>query len=189
MAQSMTVEEKMEWQRAELRKLPHAWAVKNVSGVKGDFTSGDYATWQLNRIIGPDKWSFELQRFEIEERSPKLAYVRAIGRLTITFADGSGSVREDIGIWPVRIPKNGTTLDDVSADTWETAEKATKTDCFKACAEQFGTCFRPLADQDLKKAIERRAKKEAEKAEGSDPGDSVPDTNVGSDANEPMLGL
>jgi hypothetical protein len=146
----------------------------------------------LNRIIGPDKWSFEIQRFEIEERSPKIAYVRTIGRLTLTFADGGVAVREDIGDVPVRIPKTGTTLDDVSADTWETNEKSSKTDGFKACAEQFGTCFRPLADQDLKRAIEKRARKEAEKAdkaEGASAGDSIPDTNVGSDADEPMLDL
>jgi len=136
------------------------WAVKTDQNVKGNFTSGDYVTWQLARIFGPMGWSFTiLSGPEIITISEISAYVRVVGRLTVRFANGAEAHQDDIGIWPLRATKanEGGTLENTAAERYETVEKAARTDCLKNAAENLGTCFRPMTDLELAEAIKRKA--------------------------------
>jgi hypothetical protein len=143
-------------QIAELNSFPPAWAVKTAPGaVKGPFTTGDFVTYQLNRIFGHNGWSFEVSRFDTVTLNEVNAYVRVVGRLTVRFADGSTVTKEDVGITPVTATKAAGTLVDTRPEVFETGEKAAVTDCLKACAEKLGLCFRPLLDQELAKTIQR----------------------------------
>jgi len=162
----MTYEQQLE----ALASFVDDWAVKQDKAVKGEFTSGDYVTWQLNRIFSPGHWDFQiLNGPEIVTLNEANAYVRVIGRLTVRFADGLEAYQDDIGIWPLRATKanQGGTLENTAAERYETVEKAARTDCLKNAAQNLGTCFRPMTDLELVEAVKRIAYQQSNTPSGS----------------------
>lgn len=110
---------------------------RKQSGQTLDYVEGWWVIAELNRILGPDGWSFEVLReawpLPLGERKnsrdePRLtACFQVTGRLT--FADGS--TREDVGIG------SGVSKSD-PVSVIEGATKEAVTDCIKRCARQMG---------------------------------------------------
>ncbi|MBN1535224.1 MAG: hypothetical protein JW908_00725 [Anaerolineales bacterium] len=128
--------------------------IKIKPGIKGPFTSGDYVRWKLNQVFGPDHWSSMITKGpDLVTLNDNNAYVEAVVRLTVEFADGKVVTHDDVGVWPLVATKdkngNSVGLDDTSPERYETVLKAVVTDALKACTESLGLCFRPLGDTDL----------------------------------------
>ena len=141
-----------EQQVKALSELVEPWAVKQVRGVKGKFTSGEYVEHKLRKIFGPNAWSFVIQAGpDIVTVSGTIAYAKATGRLTCTFANGDVVIQDAVGVWPLKATdaNNGGTLEATAAERYETVLKAACTDALKAAAERVGSCFRPLTDANL----------------------------------------
>lgn len=146
-----------EGQIEALAALVDDWAVKRDPNVKGPFTSGDFVTWRLSCIFGPGGWSFTiLAGPEMTTLNDKSAYVRVVGRLAVTFANGQTAHQDDVGIWPLKATRGGD-LSQTAAERYETVEKAARTDCLKNAARNLGTCFAPLGDLELEAHIRREA--------------------------------
>ena len=146
---SMSEERTTVWQFEELQKLVDPAFVKTAKQVKGSFTTGDYVTYQLNRILSPAKWSFTiLDGPDMITLNEQNAYAQLIGRLEVTFADGSMAHQDDVGIWPLVATgaRKGGTLNETAPERYETACKAARTDCLKNASYNLGTCFAPLSD-------------------------------------------
>jgi len=150
-----------EQQTKALSYLVADWATKKDRNVKGAYTSGDFVTWTLARIFGPGGWSFTiLDGPELVKLSDQSAYVRVVGRLAVTFANGQTAHQDDIGIWPLKATRGGD-LSQTAAERYETVEKAARTDCLKNAARNLGTCFAPLSDLELEAHIKREAYRQA----------------------------
>lgn len=168
----------LEWQLDQLRQLVETAFVKKAKEVKGTFTTGDYVTWLLNEIFTPARWSFTiLQGPEMVNLSDKSAYAQVVGRLEVTFSDGSEAHQDDIGIWPLWATnvRNGGTLENTAPERYETVCKAARTDCLKNAAYNLGTCFAPLSDGALVGYLQREAarSKVAHLSEGEAAGESA----------------
>lgn len=161
----MTYEE----QRAALEALVVDWAIKEDKNVKGPFTSGDFVTWELNRIFGPGYWSVHMIEgptlVKVNESS---CYFRVVGSLIVEFANGQVSRQDDIGIWPL-IAAKGKKLEDTAVDLFRTAEMAARTALLKNAAGNLGTSFKPLSDLELEYEIKRAISKETFAEEGDAP--------------------
>lgn len=167
-------------QRVALSKLPDKRFIQTSAQVKGPYTSGGYVIWQLNSIFGPDNWRHTLVHGpEIVRLSDSQAYVQVTVRIDAQFANGNQVAHEDVGVWPLAATnaKAGGTLDDTAPERYETVLKACVTDGLKACAEYFGVCFRPLADQALAAAIAGHG------AGSSVSGSSIPGSSTFNSAN------
>ncbi len=139
-------------QRAALARLPEKRFIKTDRNVKGPYTSGDYVRWKLNEIFGPDNWCHTIVHGpELIRLNDAQAYIQAVVRLDVQFANGNQVTHEDVGVWPLAATnaKEGGTLDDTAPERYETVLKAVITDGLKACAESLGVCFRPLGDKNL----------------------------------------
>jgi len=150
----------LDWQLAELAKLPHNWAVQSTRQVRGEFTSGDYVEWQIRRIFGAHRWSFVLTKPpELVTITENEAYAQALGRMTATFANGETITQDAVGVWPLKATnaRNGGTLENTAAERYETVLKAACTDALKAAAERIGSCFRPVTDLLVVDAIKRES--------------------------------
>ena len=159
----MNEERTIAWQLKELQKLVDSAFVKTAKEVKGSFTSGDYVTYQLNRIFTPAKWSFTiLQGPEMTTLNEQKAYAQVVGRLEVTFADGSTAHQDDIGIWPLVATgaRKGGTLNETAPERYETVCKAARTDCLKNASYNLGTCFAPLSDGALVGFLQREEARE-----------------------------
>lgn len=157
------MERTLSWQMDRLRRLVDRPFVKTAKEVKGAFTTGEYVTWLLNDIFGPSNWAFTiLQGPEMITLNEKAAYAQVVGRLEVTFADGSTSHQDDIGIWPLvaTAARKGGTLEDTAPERYETACKAARTDCLKNATYNLGTCFAPLSDGVLVKWLEQNEARE-----------------------------
>lgn len=149
----------IEAQRAALAQLPEKRFIRTDPNVKGPYTSGDYVRWKLNQIFGPDNWCHTIINGpEIVHLNESQAYVQAVVRLDVQFANRNQVTHEDVGVWPLAATnaKQGGTLDDTDPARYETVLKACVTDAIKACAESLGVCFRPLADKTLEATLVAR---------------------------------
>jgi len=153
---TLTFEQQLE----ALAGLVDEWAVKRDQNVKGLYTSGEYVTYRLNQIFTPAGWSFTiLSGPEVVTINQASAYVRLVGRLDVTFANGQTAHQDDVGIWPLQATdtRKGGTLETTAAERYETVEKAARTDALKNAARNLGTCFAPLTDLELQAVIKREA--------------------------------
>lgn len=154
----MSEERTITWQLKELQKLVDPAFVKTAKEVKGSFTTGDYVTYLLNRIFSPAKWSFTILKGpDMTTLSDQKGYAQVIGRLEVTFADGSKVHQDDVGIWPLVATgaRRGGTLDETAPERFETVCKAARTDCLKNASYNLGTCFAPLSDGALVGFLQR----------------------------------
>lgn len=152
--QTLTFEQQLD----ELAKLADQQFIQQNKNVKGPYTSGDYVEWQLRRIFGPHAFSVEIREpAHLVEISARESYAQTTVRLTATFANGSTTFQDALGIWPFRATNagDGGTLEDTASERYETVLKAAVTDAVKAAAERIGSCFRPITDERVRVAISR----------------------------------
>lgn len=168
-----TVEE----QREALASPIDSRFVKKDANVKGPYSTGDYVVWKLNEIFGPDNWKHTVQQGpELITNNDQNAYAQVTIRLTVQFANGEQVIHDDVGIWPFKATR-GQTLEGTAPERYETVIKASITDGIKACVEYLGICFRPMADENLRKHIigQIRAAGKKEKSAQSPDGFYPPD--------------
>jgi hypothetical protein len=146
--------------------------VKNDTNVKGPYSTGDYVVWKLNEIFGPDNWKHTIQAGpELITNNDQNAYAQVTIRLTVQFANGEQVTHDDVGIWPFKATR-GQTLEGTAPERYETVIKASVTDGIKACVEYLGICFRPMADENLRKHIVGQIRAAGKKEQPSSRGEA-----------------
>lgn len=144
------------------------------------YHSGEQIITHLNRVLGPEHWSFHILGYGMEEDSDECW---VFGQITATI-DGVTVVKQDYGSQAVKRSRQSGKFISKGED-----RKAAATDALKRCARLLGVgldawaneqapSWRPDEHDDEDERREVEAEMRAEKRQGGKPAPSKPDQKV-----------